>query len=118
VSEHDPFTVEDVKERREIILKRYAERKRGDVQRILSTVEGRRFLWRLLVEAKIHSTCFDTNALTMAMNEGRRDIGLFVENEILLARPEALEQMRNEAVSDRLIRETELLKTEKGESNG
>ncbi len=116
--EHDPFTVEDVKERRNVVLRRYEERKRGDLQRVLSTVEGRRFIWRLLVEAKIHHSCFDTNALSMAMNEGRRDLGLFVENEVLAAKPEAMEQMRNEAVSDRLVREAELLKTEKETQNG
>ena len=118
MAEHDPFTVEDVQKRRAAILNRFEERKLGDMRRILATAEGRRFLWRVLVEAKIHHSCFDTNALVMAQNEGRRDIGLFVESEILKSVPEAMEQMRSEAASDRLNREAELLNAEKEKSNG
>lgn len=115
MAQHDPFTVDEVKKRRDDVLSRYEERKRGDVRRVLATAEGRRFIWRILCEGRIHHTCFDLNALQMAYHEGRRDIGLFIENEVLQAKPETLEQMRTEAVSDKLIREAELLKAEKGE---
>jgi len=118
MAEHDPFTVDDVQKRRAVILNRFEDRKLGDICRVMALPEGRRFLWRILVEAKIHHSCFDSNALVMAQNEGRRDIGLFIESEILKAKPEAVEEMRREAVSDRLNREAELLNAEKEKQNG
>lgn len=113
---HDPFTVEEVKARRDAIIKRNEIRKAGDIQRVVNTVEGRRFMWRILTETKVFNSCFDTNALAMAANEGRRDIGLFIMQEIMKAAPEMMAQMQSEAASDRLSREAELLKADKGET--
>jgi len=117
MAQHDPFTVEDENKRRALITERYEERKKSDLRKVLSTTEGRRVLFRILNEGRIRSGCFDSNALTMAYNEGKRDIALFLENEIEATKPEAIEQMRSEASTDRLIQEAELYKAEKGEKN-
>ena len=76
--EQDNFTNDDpdllVKQRREALL---AEM---DFKVLADTPEGRRFLWRLLAECGVHHGSFGTDALSMAYREGRRSIGLFVQN--------------------------------------
>lgn len=118
MAEHDPFTVDDVHKSRAGIMARYEDRQRGDTRRVLATVEGRRFVWRILREAKILNSCFDLNALQMSFNEGKRDIGNFIVSDIEKATPESMEKMRMEDVSDRLVREAELTKANKGDQNG
>lgn len=118
MSDRDIFDTEGANARRAEVLARLSERQLGDIRRVVATAEGKRVLWRVLVEAKVYNSCFHTNALEMAKNEGQRDIGLFVLNEILKAAPEALEQMRKEANADKLLREEELAKAETGETKG
>jgi hypothetical protein len=47
----------------------------ADVGLILSSKEGRRFLWRLLTKGFVFRTCFTGNNTTF-WNEGRRDLAL------------------------------------------
>jgi hypothetical protein len=47
----------------------------NDLKTIMDTAAGRRFVWRLLSEAKIFQPCFTGNATTY-YNEGRRELGL------------------------------------------
>lgn len=116
VIEQDPFSVDEAQSRRRAIEDRYAERKRGDLRRVLSTVEGRRVFWRVLQEARIFHSCFDTNALEMAKKEGRRDLGLFIIEDLTDANADILDVMRREAASDRLQKDVELQNAEKGET--
>ncbi len=60
----------------------------GDVRFLLTHEQGRRFLWRLMDHAGVYSTCFTGNSQTF-FNEGKRDTGLFVLNEIMQADPDA-----------------------------
>ncbi|MEK9753373.1 MAG: hypothetical protein VW338_09200 [Rhodospirillaceae bacterium] len=64
---------------------------------ILSTKGGRRFVWRLLEEAKIHSTSFAVEATITAFNEGKRHVGLWALAEVFEADPSAYTRMRQEA---------------------
>lgn len=85
----------------------------ADLKSVLSAVEGRRFLWRLLTEASIFTGCFDPNALSMAFKEGKRDIGLFILQEMKKVSFEVLGQMEREADSDRRSEEEDFKKAEK-----
>lgn len=53
----------------------------------MSTVWGRRNVWRLLEEAKVHSTTFTGNSQTYFL-EGKRDIGLWKLAHIMRVCPE------------------------------
>lgn len=47
-----------------------------DIKWLMSSKRGRRIVWRLLERAGVYRTSFNTNALTMAFNEGVRNEGL------------------------------------------
>lgn len=47
-----------------------------DLKRVMSDKRGRRFVFRFLERAGVWRISFNTNALTMAFNEGMRNEGL------------------------------------------
>ncbi len=47
-----------------------------DLKWLMSNKRGRRFVTRLLEQAGVYRLSFNTNALTMAFNEGTRNEGL------------------------------------------
>lgn len=54
-----------------------------DIQAVMSTREGRRFLNRVLDKAAVMRCSFTGNANQTAFNEGQRNIGLFITGEIM-----------------------------------
>jgi hypothetical protein len=80
--------------------KRRKDRDISDLKKVLGDVEGRRFVWRILSESGIFRGSFNANALAMAFNEGKRDIGLLVIGEINGNVPQRLFQMQGEFASD------------------
>lgn len=66
----------------------------NDLRAVLSTVEGQRLVWRLMGECGIHQDSFNSNALVMARNEGRRSIGIFIEMEVARECPEKFLEMQ------------------------
>lgn len=52
------------------------------VRQIMSSVEGRVWIWEILSRCHIYSTSFSTNALSMAFQEGERNIGLMINAEV------------------------------------
>lgn len=69
---------------------RYAEIEREtyekDFQSVLSTEEGRRFIWRLLCDAGVFASTYDPKAMhpaeDMAFAEGRKQVGYQLLGEI------------------------------------
>lgn len=65
---------------------READRQRREIQElsdfksVIDTVEGRRFIRRVLAECGIHQTSFTGDALTMSFKEGRRSVGLWLQS--------------------------------------
>ena len=47
-----------------------------DLQFILSTLQGRRFMWRFLSDCGVFKLSFADNALHTAFHEGERNVGL------------------------------------------
>lgn len=80
--------------------KRKRDRELGDVRRILSVPEGRRLFWRLLSGAGVFRASFTLNSVQTAYNEGRRDIGLWMLEEINQADPNAFAQLQREYYSE------------------
>lgn len=73
------------------------EKELEDFKQILATKAGRAFLWRLLEWCGVYHTSFTGNSTTF-FNEGKRDIGLKLIEEIFSADPKAYGLLREEAV--------------------
>lgn len=59
------------------------EQRKDDIKELLHMPAGRRFLHRILSECKVYSSTFTGNATTYYL-EGKRDIGLWLMNEMAL----------------------------------
>lgn len=70
-----------------------------DFKTVLATVEGRRFVQRILETCAVYQSTFDSDVATMAYREGRRSIGLWV-NEMFYSCPETYIQMITEKAND------------------
>lgn len=66
--------------------------KKDDLATILTTPQGRRFVWDMLEFCGIYKDSFTGNSTTF-YNEGRRSVGLWLLSEIAKAKPEALLEM-------------------------
>lgn len=71
------------------------ERELNEMRAVLSTPEGRRFLWRLLGRCKTFSSIYESSA-RIHYNSGQQDIGFQLLQEIDAADPEMFFKMRNE----------------------
>lgn len=103
MSDADPFDDGEQNKAREAQEKKLIDRNISDLRRVMSLVEGRRFIWRVLQEAGVYRDSFDTNALVMAKLNGERRIGTFILSRIT---PEEELRMKSEARADKLLRDT------------
>jgi len=65
-----------------------AEAEKADVQWLMGNAQGRRIVWRSLKRAGIYRCSFRTDALAMAFEEGRRNEGLKLLDQISTLCPE------------------------------
>ncbi len=68
-----------------------------DVKWLMSNKRGRRFMARLLERAGVWRLSFNTNALTMAFNEGTRNEGLRLLAQITAHCPDRYTEMLKES---------------------
>lgn len=73
------------------------ERELNDLRFVMGHEQGRRFIWRMLALTGMHRTSFETNALSMAMKEGQRNVGLTLTAEIMEADTKSYLTMQLEA---------------------
>ena len=78
------------------------DRSRADVQFLLSTAQGRRFIWRYLEECGVYRSSVKGvfNPSEVFFYEGRREIGLKILADVHNADPEAYTRMINEAKTE------------------
>ena len=88
----DPEQVAKAKERE----KRGRELELSDLAFILADVRGRRFYWRKLEGCGIFKLSFTGVSAHTDFNEGQRNIGLLMLNDLMEANPEALIIMMRE----------------------
>ena len=69
----------------------------NDVRWLMSKKIGRRIVYRLLDQAGVWRISFSTNALTMAFNEGSRNLGLKLVADILTNCPDRYAEMLQES---------------------
>lgn len=87
---HDPFDTDDTPRSAPSVVGE-------DMRWLMSTVQGRRVVWRLLERAGIYRTSFSANTNETFFNEGARNVGLFLVAEIHAHAPEMYALMTNEA---------------------
>jgi len=64
------------------------QQRNDDVRAVLATVEGRRFMWRLLESAGLWSPSYAETSTATAFNEGRRSIAINLMLELQAVAPE------------------------------
>ena len=68
----------------------------SDIKWLMSSKRGRRFIWRLLEQAGVFRSSFNTNAMAMSFGEGNRNYGLQLLNSIHTLCPELYPTMIKE----------------------
>ena len=108
MNEQQPDSGRDlVKNAADVEQVRYAERKQRDVSRrdaddirhVLSSRQGRRFVWRVLKAAGLFRSITVTSSMIYALS-GRRDFGLEILDWVTGASGELYVQMESEARAD------------------
>lgn len=103
----DERVIEKKKRDKKEIHKRVRDREIADIKKLLSIPEGRRVIWRILEESGIFKSSFTGNSTTF-FNEGKRDIGLLVLEEVMKADMGKFTQMQSEFVNEQKIINTQL----------
>lgn len=101
----DPFKQEELKKRLQASARQRAERlvarRKSDLQKVLKMPEGRRLLWAHLEAAGYFALSFEKGAPDMtAKNEGMREVGMKIFDDLMKADPEAFFQMYRENASE------------------
>jgi hypothetical protein len=96
---NDPVDIV-AQEERQALLKEDIKRRQiietDDVKFIMSDKRGRRYIYRVLEQSGIWRISFNTNALTMAFNEGSRNLGLKLLAQLTTHCPESYNKMIEE----------------------
>lgn len=69
----------------------------GDVKAMMSSVSGRRFLWRLMSRCRVFGSVLHPSGSQVYYNSGQQDVGHFVMGEILESDEKLFQQMQSEA---------------------
>ncbi len=96
----DPEAHEVSRQEASARAKRREQEERDDLKWQMGSKRGRRIVYRLLERAGVFQISFNTNAMQMAFNEGRRNEGLALTNRLLAACPELWTQMMKEQAHD------------------
>ncbi len=80
------------------------EREDNDIKKLLTQVEFRRFIWRLLTYTGMYKTSFTGNSTTF-FNEGMRSVGLFLLGAVMRASKMSFAQMQQEFYSEKTSEE-------------
>ena len=99
MTEENIFDIEERNKKLTEAQKRVRQKEIDDVRKILKTPEGRRYFWRQLGKCGIFRNSFALNSNQTAFNEGIRDTGLGLLNDINEADGSAFAKMQNEYVS-------------------
>lgn len=88
-------------EEKRLEVKREREKELNDIKKVLSFVEGRRLIWRILSKTGIYRLSFAESERLTDFNEGKRSLGLFLLDEVMEAKPTAFSQMQKEYYSQK-----------------
>lgn len=71
--------------------------KLATVNQLMSTNQGRQYVYNLLCICHVFSPSFNTNALSMAFAEGERNVGLILMADIMAICPDQYINLQREA---------------------
>jgi len=103
VSNYDPLDLrsqERSKAERELRERLARENEEADIKWLMGNKRGRRVIWRLLDQAGVFRSSFNTNAMTMSFAEGHRNYGLRILGMIHTQCPELYPTMMKEQTAD------------------
>jgi hypothetical protein len=101
--------IEAVKEKE----KQAKDKRKRDVKKVLSTAEGRRFIWDLIGRGCIFNSIYSPDTHEMARLEGRRQLALEIFLEVNNEHTDAYIQIQAEYLSLKKQEESEELKSKK-----
>ncbi len=99
MSNYDPTDIraQELQKQEELARRRIVrDQEIKDVKWLMSSEKGRRIVWRLLGLSGTFQLSFDQNAMKMAFNEGKRNLGNKLYDEILTLCPEMFPVMWRE----------------------
>lgn len=73
-----------------------------DLSSVLNTPSGRRVLWRIMDQSKLLAPDMFTGNSTTFYNLGKRDLGLWLYNEIMGSEPKAFVKMMDEQLKENI----------------
>ncbi len=76
------------------------QREIDDFRWLMGTVQGRRFVWRLLEQAGVFRTTFRLDSGETAFLEGNRNMGLLLINEVHALCPDKYQVMAKETTDN------------------
>ena len=100
---YDPLDLrsqERSKADRELRERLARENEEADIKWLMGNKRGRRVIWRLLDQAGVFRSSFNTNAMTMSFAEGHRNYGLRILALIHSQCPELYPTMMKEQTAD------------------
>jgi len=89
-------------------------REEGDLRKVLSIPEGRRFVWKMLSRAGVFRSSFTGNSHTF-FNEGKREIGLGMFEDVMTVNSEMFVKMQKENASLENKKDIKISKIKQGE---
>jgi hypothetical protein len=104
VTSYDPLDIksqERAQEDRELRDRVERENEGEDIKWLMSDKRGRRVLWRLMDQAGVFRSSFNTNAMAMAFAEGNRNYGLRILSMIHTNCPRQYPVMMKENTNER-----------------
>ncbi len=103
MSNYDPLDLRSQdrsKAERELRERLARENEEADLKWLMGNKRGRRVIWRLLDQAGVFRSSFNTNAMTMSFAEGHRNYGLRILGMIHTQCPELYPTMMKEQTAD------------------
>lgn len=68
----------------------------NDIIAVMDMAAGRRLVWRILAEARVFGTVYAGQSNQTFFREGKRNLGLWLMEEVLQAKPEQYLLMQKE----------------------
>ena len=102
VEEQEDFTDPKQHKKRTKKHKLVGQRENEDLSKMLNDPAGRRVLWRILDQSKLLAPDMFTGNSTTFYNLGKRDLGLWLYNEIMGSEPKAFMAMMDEQLKEKL----------------
>lgn len=84
----------------EAVAKERKQRDDNDIKHVMSSEQGRRVVWELLVSGKVFASTFTADAQVSAFNEGQRNLALSLFSKVMAVCPDLYLTMADEASKD------------------